>query len=68
MLSRQMRRPDLCFRTNPSTFPMDKGWEALRTDMETAQSIGRKEKWWLQGRQWLKRVERSGQTHIVSWT
>lgn len=66
MLSSQVRT-DLCSRTNTSSFSMEKGWEATRTDMETAQSLGRKEKWWLQGRQWLEQVERSGQTpdHIL---
>lgn len=62
MLSRQVRRTDLCFRTNTSSFSMEKGGEAARTDVETAQRIGRKEKWWLQGGQWLEQGERSGQT------
>lgn len=67
VLNRQVRTLDLCFRINPSSFSVEKGWEGARTDMETAQSTGRIEKWWPQGSKWLGLVERSGQTPDVSY-
>lgn len=57
MLSRKVRKLDLHFRNNPYSFSMEIGWELQKTDMGTAQSIGRK------GRRWLGPVGRNGQMY-----